>query len=164
PMPIVVLYFDREGSLWIGGTGVLLRQSSAGIRRFDAGDSIPPVDITSILQDKDGSVWFGTVASGAIRLRDGSATTFGKHQGVSADIVRALLQDRAGRFFVGLEGAGLVVRAPDGTFKTDPALEPLRSASIRALYDDGAKGLLIGSNGGLWRLRDGALTAEPDQA
>ena len=78
--------------------------------------------------------------------------------------MRALLQDRAGRFFVGLEGAGLVVRAPDGTFTTDPALEPLRAASIRALYDDGAQGLLIGSNGGLFRLRDGALTPEPDQS
>src|SRR6185369_12125859 len=64
----------------------------------------------------------------------------------------------------GLEGAGLVVRAPDGTFTTDRALEPLRQASVRALYDDGADGVLIGSNEGLFRLRDGALTSEPDQS
>src|SRR4029078_13193246 len=90
--------------------------------------------------------------------------TLRKHRGVLRAVVRALLQDRAGRFFVGLEGAGLVVRAPDGTFTTDRALEPLRQASVRAMYDDGADGVLIGSNEGLFRLRDGALTSEPDQS
>jgi signal transduction histidine kinase/DNA-binding response OmpR family regulator len=109
-------------------------------------------------EDREGGLWVGTVESGAVRLRDGSATTFGKHEGVRGAVVRALLQDRSGRFFVGLESAGLVVRAPDGTFAADPALEPLRAASIRALFDDGAEGVLIGSNQGLFRLRDGALT------
>ena len=206
PMPVDALYTDREGTIWIGGTGVLLRRSASGIRRFDAADGIPQAALKVILQDKDGSIWFGTdgggagrirsdrvetltaanglpedrvrsmcedregglwlgtVESGAVRLRDASATTFGKHQGLSADVVRALLQDGSGRFFVGLEGAGLVVRAPDGTFTTDRALDRLRRSSIRALYDDGARGVLIGSNEGLFRFLDGVLTPAPNQS
>ena len=84
-------------------------------------------------------------------------TTFGRNQGLPGDVVRALLQDRSGRFLVGLDGYGLAVRAPDGTFTTDPALDRLRTASIRALYDDGAGGVLIGSNEGLFRLLNGRL-------
>src|SRR4029078_7596363 len=90
--------------------------------------------------------------------------TLRKHRGVLRAVVRALLQDRAGRFFVGLEGAGLVVRAPDGTFTTDPALDRLRRSSIRPLFDAGAHGVLIGSNEGLFRLRGGTLTSEPNQS
>ena len=90
-------------------------------------------------EDREGGLWVGTVETGAVRLRDGSATTFGKNQGLPGNVVRALLQDRSGRFFVGLDGYGLVVRAPNGTFTTDPALDRLRTASIRALYDDGAR-------------------------
>jgi signal transduction histidine kinase/ligand-binding sensor domain-containing protein/CheY-like chemotaxis protein len=203
---ITSLHTDRGGSFWIGGPGVLLRRSRDGLRRFGAADGIPEADVTVILQDKDGSIWFGTnaggvgrivgdrvdlwttatglledriralyedregglwigtIANGAVRLRDGSATTFGRYQGVRADVVRALLQDRAGRFFVGLERAGLVVRSADGTFAAEPALEPLARASIRALLDDGNDGILIGSNEGLFRLRDGLLTTVPGQS
>jgi signal transduction histidine kinase/ligand-binding sensor domain-containing protein/DNA-binding response OmpR family regulator len=206
PMPVDALYTDRNGSLWVGGTGVLLRRSADGIRRFDAADGIPQADFKVILQDKDGSIWFGTdgagagrirgdrvetlttanglpedrvrsmcedregglwlgtVESGAVRLRDGSATTFGKRQGLTGDVVRALLQDGPGRFFVGLEGAGLVVRTSDGTFTADRALERLRRSSIRALYDDGARGVLIGSNEGLFQFHAGVLTPVANQS
>ena len=205
-MSVTALHLDRAGTLWIGGDGVLLRRSRDGLKRFAAAEGIPRADVTVILQDNAGSVWFatnaggigrlvgdhvetlttanglpedrvramfedreggfwvGTVSSGAIRLRDGSATTFGRLQGVHKDVVRALMQDRAGRFFVGLEGGGLVVRAADGTFTTDPALERLRATSIRALYDEGALGVLIGSSQGLFRFRAGVLTVVPGQS
>ena len=205
-MSVTALYVDREGSLWVGGDGVLLRRSREGLTRFGAADGIPRTDVTVILQDKAGTVWFatdaagigrlvgdrvdtltsanglpedrvrsmfedregglwvGTVAGGAIRFRDGSATTFGRRQGVHTDVVRALMEDRAGRFFVGLEGGGLVVRAADGTFTTDPGLERLAAASVRALYDDGEQGVLIGSNEGLFRFRAGVLTLVPGQS
>jgi signal transduction histidine kinase/CheY-like chemotaxis protein/ligand-binding sensor domain-containing protein len=199
-LSVSALHVDRRGSLWIGGTGVLLRRSGGDIRRFGAAEGMPRAEVRVILEDRDGSIWFGTdgggvgrirgdrveplttanglpedrvramyedregglwlgtVESGTVRLRDGSATTFGRHEGVRGAVVRALLQDRSGRFFVGLEASGLVVRAPDGRFAADPALEPLRAASIRALFDDGGQGVLIGSNEGLFRLRDGVLT------
>ena len=52
----------------------------------------------SMYEDREGGLWVGTVTSGAIRFRDGSATTFGRLQGVHKDVVRALMQDRSGRF------------------------------------------------------------------
>jgi signal transduction histidine kinase/ligand-binding sensor domain-containing protein/CheY-like chemotaxis protein len=207
PMAVNALHLDRDGALWIGGSGVLLRRSKDGlIKRFGAADGVREADIVVILQDKDrivwfgtdgggigrvtgdrvetqttanglvedrvralfedreGGLWLGTVESGAVRLRDGSATTFGRNQGVRGAVVRALLQDRSGRFFVGLEGAGMVVHGPDRTFTNDPALDRLRTASIRALYDDGADGVLIGANEGLFRFKAGVLAPVPNQS
>jgi signal transduction histidine kinase/CheY-like chemotaxis protein/streptogramin lyase len=200
PISIGALFTDREGTLWVGGMGVLVRRAANGLTLFDAADGIPNAELKAILQDQDGSIWFatdgggvgrirgdrvetlttanglpedrirsmyedregglwlGTVESGAARLRDGSATTFGRRQGLTGNVARALLQDRSGRFYVGLEGDGLVVRVPDGTFTIDHALDRFRKNSIRALYDDGERGLLIGSNDGLFQFRNGVVT------
>jgi signal transduction histidine kinase/CheY-like chemotaxis protein/streptogramin lyase len=117
-----------------------------------------------MFEGSEGGLWVGSVASGVLRMRDGSATTFSRHEGLRGNVVRALLQDRSGRFLVGLDGAGVVVRSPDGTFTTDPALDRLREASIRALYDDHDQGVLIGSNEGLFRLHDGVLKLVPKQS
>ena len=205
-LPVTALLIDRDAALWIGSAGVLVCRSGDAVRRFDAADGMPPAELRVIVQDRDGSIWFGTdgdgvgrirdshverlttangfpddrvramvedregglwigtVQTGAIRLRDGSATTFGRNQGLPGDVARALLVDRSGRFLVGLDGAGLAVRAPDGTFTIAPALDRLRTASIRSLYDDGAGGVLIGSNEGLFRLLDGALTPAANQS
>jgi signal transduction histidine kinase/ligand-binding sensor domain-containing protein/CheY-like chemotaxis protein len=160
-----VILRDKDGSVWFGTNG-----GGAGRIRGDrvelltTANGLPEDRVRSMYEDTEGGLWIGSVESGAIRLRDGSATTFGRHQGLPAEVVRALLQDGSGRFLVGLEGGGLVVRAADGTFTTDPALHRLRAASIRALYDDGVDGILIGSNEGLFRLRQGILTAVSAQA
>ena len=95
------------------------------VETLTTANGLPEDRVRSMFEDREGGLWVGTVASGVIRFRDGSATTFGRLQGVHKDVVRALMQDRAGRFFVGLEGGGLVVRAADGTFTTDPALDRL---------------------------------------
>jgi ligand-binding sensor domain-containing protein/signal transduction histidine kinase len=160
-----VILQDRAGSVWfatdVGGIGRIVGDR---VDTLTTAHGLPEDRVRARFEDREGGLWGGTVASGAIRFRDGSATTFGRHQGVHADVVRALMQDRAGRFFVGLEGGGLVVRTAAGTFTTDPALERLRGASIRALYDDGDQGVLIGSNEGLFRFRAGVLTAVPAQS
>jgi signal transduction histidine kinase/ligand-binding sensor domain-containing protein/CheY-like chemotaxis protein len=160
-----VILQDRAGSVWfatdVGGIGRIVGDR---VETLTAANGLPEDRVRAMFEDREGGLWVGTVAGGAIRFRDGSATTFGRHQGVHEDVVRALMQDRAGRFFAGLEGGGLVVRTAAGTFTTDPALDRLRDASIRALYDDGDQGVLIGSNEGLFRFRTGVLTAVPGQS
>ena len=107
----------RIGSIWFatnaGGIGRLVGDR---VETLTTANGLPDDRVRAMFEDREGGLWVGTVASGALRLRDGSATTFGRHQGVHEDVVRALIQDRAGRFLVGLEGAGIVVRSPDGTF------------------------------------------------
>jgi signal transduction histidine kinase/ligand-binding sensor domain-containing protein/CheY-like chemotaxis protein len=156
---------DRAGSIWFatnaGGIGRLVGDR---LETLTAANGLPEDRVRSMYEDREGGLWVGTVTSGAIRFRDSSATTFGRLQGVHKDVVRALMQDRSGRFFVGLESGGLIVHTGDGTFATVPALERLRAASIRALYDDGEQGVLIGSNEGLFRFRAGVLTVVPGQA
>ncbi len=165
PSEIKVLLQDRDGSIWFGtdGDGVG-RIRGDRVETLTTANGFPANRVRSMYEDREGGLWVGTVETGAVRLRDGSATTFGRNEGLPGDVVRALLQDRSGRFLVGLDGYGLAVRAPNGTFTTDPALDRLRTASIRALYDDGPGGVLIGSNEGLFRLLNGVLTLVPNQS
>jgi signal transduction histidine kinase/CheY-like chemotaxis protein/ligand-binding sensor domain-containing protein len=162
---IKALLQDRDGSIWFGtdGSGVGRIQGDR-VETLNTANGFPGTRVRSMHEDREGGLWVGTVETGVVRLRDGSATTFGRNQGLPGDVARALLQDDSGRLIVGFDGHGLAVRAPNGSFTTDPALDRLRTASIRALYNDGTGGVLIGSHEGLLRLLNNALTLVPNQS
>jgi len=56
------------------------------------------------LETTDGALWFGSAFSGAIRFQDGRFTRFGTEDGLPSDTIRAILEDDAGRLWLGTGG------------------------------------------------------------
>jgi signal transduction histidine kinase/ligand-binding sensor domain-containing protein/ActR/RegA family two-component response regulator len=50
---------DREGRLWIGGRGSLLRLSGNEWRKFTVKDGLPPYRLERLAQTGDGALWVG---------------------------------------------------------------------------------------------------------
>ena len=103
---------DHAGVIWCGTTvGVyqLARSGEQWIFRFvDMGMPITNFDepyVQTLLEDRQGALWFGTRGSGLYRhLPDGHTEHYAAQHGLLNNDVRALLEDRDGHLWVGTRG------------------------------------------------------------
>ena len=129
-----------SGYLWVGTTG--------GAVRFDGAHFLPlpsvEGSIFSMLASREGTLWFGTEGAGLIRIRNGIADSIFTAQGLSDGFVRAILEDRAGRVWVGTDDGVFWIEG-DRVHKLDTARfgTPL---SVHALMEDSGGRIWIGGS------------------
>lgn len=156
---------DRDGFLWIGTQGGLVRYDGYQFRSFKSEPDDPKTlagsYVRTLFPSSDGRLWVGTFSSG-LSVYDPATETFARYQhdprnpaSLSHDRIEAVAEDRSGRIWVGTY-EGLDRIDPKGLthFRHDPR-DP-RSVSddrIRALLVDRAGQLWVGSHEGLqvWR-------------
>lgn len=149
-----------DGSLWAG-------LEANGAARIAPDGTVTPIElggingeVWSICHAADGRVWLGT--RGALRVwRDGRIEDFPQFQRT-----RALYQDRSGTLWIGSETEG-ITSYREGVFTSrlaDLGLPPTVSSGLAAAamaFAETADGTLyigVRENGGLLRLKDGAVT------
>jgi ligand-binding sensor domain-containing protein len=139
---------SRDGYLWIS--------TFAGLVRFDGVQFRPP-DITdpraklastdhvrALLETPDGTLWFGTRRSGAVRLKDGVAQVFTTKEGLPGNDVRVLAVTKDGTiWFASSEGLGSLDTA--GRMHTFLSQDGLASKNIVALFVDRDGTLWVGT-------------------
>jgi len=136
--------------------GVLLAEDGSpapGAARFDrlsTADGLPDDVVYSILQDRQGFMWFGT-GNGLARYDGYQFTVYQNDPGdptsLSHPVAYAMLQDRNDDLWIGT-GNGLDrLDATTGTFA-----HYLSGHSVLSLYEDEAGILWVGTTGGLTHL------------
>ncbi len=110
---------DRNGNIFTQSTTGLARWNGRCWQVFDASNGINLSDISTILRDRQGSLWFATRGHGLERwLGYGQIANWTVSLGLGNDIVWTMFRDRAGRLWVGdqvqvgLLDQGRVQRAP----------------------------------------------------
>ena len=144
---------DAAGDVWIGTVGMgVLRWHAGHLERFDRRDGLSRDQVTSLLVDREGSIWVGT-RGGLDRLRRGAVATFTPRNGGPpfAD-PGALLWER-GRFIVGGATTGLIAGRPS-------AWQPLPGAEAAArrkiwTVAQGKRGIWVGGDDTLTLYRPG---------
>jgi PAS domain S-box-containing protein len=100
-----------------------------------------------ILRDRDGVLWMGTWSQGIVHVREGAADTFGQRDGLSGDLITALLEDREGNIWVG----------------TTKGLDRFRAYSVATFSEPegfssgGSTSALVGRDGSIWFSPHGRL-------
>ena len=143
----------RDGYLWIGTYGGVVRFDGAEFAR-PALDGVPALlDHTKcLLEAEDGALWIGTRRQGALRLKDGVATTLSSKDGL-ADDIRAMAQTKDGTLWFAT-AFGLVARDTNGRLRKYTKKEGLPDDSVWTLYVDASGDLWLGTNAfGLVRYR-----------
>ena len=109
---------------------------------WDSDDGLPQNSVTSLVQTRDGYVWFGT-QEGLVRFDGVRFAVFDRsRQGsIPHNFVTALLEDREGRLWIATNDGGLT-RYHDGRFHTVKAPD---SRSITALAQDADGSLWLGT-------------------
>jgi signal transduction histidine kinase/ligand-binding sensor domain-containing protein len=88
---------DRNGDFWLGTIAGLQRLHQGVFTSYSATGKLPAQhsETVSIFEQKDGSIWTGTLEGGVIRWRDGQWQRFDKAQGLSPGQVRGFFENGA---------------------------------------------------------------------
>ncbi len=117
PGTVTALQVDSRNRLWIGTpTGIQcwnLDAKAAARKLYGAADGAPADKVQAIVEDRKGTIWVGTWASGLFRLAAGSERfTVYRHdlrdpRSLAEDDVESLFQDRTGTLWVGAHAGGI---------------------------------------------------------
>lgn len=162
-----------DGTLWVERDRRVFRQDGDGEWRAVTG--LPPMYLTSLLSDHEGSVWVGSHNRGLFRVRQ---PWIGLLSDASAELDRpgrAVVSDGAGGLWLGLNCGGLRHWRADGTVQA-PARDAGRCVSsllrdregqLWVSFVEGVLGRLQngrfepvvtwrpGGGGGIWQAEDG---------
>jgi ligand-binding sensor domain-containing protein/signal transduction histidine kinase len=143
---IQTAFADRQGGLWIGTNGGLVRYTFGKIDRFPLTDPLATASILSIMEDREGNIWVGTETGGLHILRDERFRTLGTRDGLSSDATTTVVEDNAGTLWVGTNGGGLDAFTHNGS-----SLSRVKALTVReGLVSDIILSLAAAPNGDLW--------------
>ncbi len=151
PAPVMVLAEDRDGRLLAGGEAGLWALEGDRLVRPAAADGGTTRAVRSLLTDRRGRTWVGTV-EGLVRAdRAGAAEGRSVGAGLESTAVTSLAEDLDGRVWAGTVSGGVHLLSEDGAAA---AREPgLPTRPVNALISDRDGSVWSGSGGGLVRLR-----------
>jgi signal transduction histidine kinase/ligand-binding sensor domain-containing protein len=121
------LYEDREGNIWVGMRGGLIRLSESSFSSVTQLEGLTNDGVRTATVGSDGSVWVAT-GHGLNRFSSTGRTAYSKSQ------TMALHSDRRGTLW--MFGAGEISRFVDGRFVTVPVPEVIRTSRVMALTTD----------------------------
>ena len=147
PMPAVLQ--SSNGVTWIGTASGLLRYQNGAVKSFGEKEGLKAPDVRTILQDRDGTVWFGMLGGGLGCLKDGQLEQFLKSDGLSSDYVQCLRLGADGALWIGTYGSGLD-RFLNGHFAKITTAEGLPNNFICGIEEDDHGNFWISSHGGIF--------------
>src|SRR5262245_11687609 len=138
----------RDGYLWIGTLGGLVRFDGVRFAVFDSSNTpgLKDARITALWPGRESGLWIGTAAGGISRLEGGSIRVFDAPSETpdrSLKYVRALLEGRDGSLWVGTSGGG-IRRFRQGRRVRDEE-PPSVGHTITAIHEDRAGDIWIGT-------------------
>ncbi|MCZ2356883.1 MAG: SpoIIE family protein phosphatase [Bacteroidia bacterium] len=139
----------KDSSLWIGtfGSG-LYRIKNNEITRVGSAYSLYSSDITVVRADRKGAIWIGTWGEGLYRYTT-HTERITQETGLASDVILSLFCDFEDNIWVGTSGGGLN-KLYRGSLLTYGPPEGLPATNIKAIYEDHAGDLCIGTREGGW--------------
>ena len=140
-------------------TSTTLRAERYAFTHYTSEDGIAQQIVKTILQDRNGHLWLGTLA-GLSRYDGLRFESYGPRQGLTNDHVNALAEAPDGTLFIGTDGTELMGLHNDRFEAYRPA-EGGFDRGIQALAVDESGAVFCGTPNGMWVWRAGQFEALP---
>jgi ligand-binding sensor domain-containing protein/signal transduction histidine kinase len=147
----------RDGYLWIGTSGGLVRFDGAHFTVFDR-QNTPALHENSIfclMVARDGALWIGTEGGGLARYAQGQFRSWTAREGLSNDFVRSLAEDAKGIIWAGTDNG--LLRLEGSRFVRVDGTNDVPALAVHKIYLDRDGGLWVGGSK-LMRISGGTVT------
>ena len=152
-----VLYQDSKGVVWAG--------TRAGLARFDARSfravrdvGAPLEGVSTILEDRSGTLWFGTPGQGLYSFKDGAFSTLTIANGLVSNWIMSLHEDANSSLWIGTNGMGLN-RLRDGKLSAIRPTDGLWDGSAQTIQEDRTGHFWMTCNRGIYSVPRADLDA-----
>ncbi len=153
------LLIDTDGSLWIGTRrglthwevgkiGLSKSGSSVGMETYTKENGLGSDLVGAMARDRRGDLWVATLA-GLSRLHGNTISNFTAADGLSSNVVTALLPRADGTLLIGTQDHGWGVW--DGNRFSMATQNGMAQTSIHAILDDGTRHLWFATGDGIAR-------------
>ncbi|MCX6892355.1 MAG: triple tyrosine motif-containing protein [Verrucomicrobia bacterium] len=147
---------DTQGGLWVIDYGVGMRHVEPGgeVWRLTEQDGLPSRFISCFLEDREGTIWVGSVGGGLACIRERVFQVHGPGEGGSGKAVQSICEDAQGRVWLGMVSGDLLRQDAAGFLPIplpQPAGRPIEGVTV---FPGASNALWIGSmHGGVmeWR-------------
>lgn len=146
---------DAAGNLWVGTLHGLVRLAETETRVFNTANGLTGDLVTSLLVDREGSVWVSSNASGVDQLKPSRFEVVGTQQGLSHPSVTSVMEASNGDVWIATEAG--VNRFSEGALTTFKEEQGLSWNMVFTLAEGGDGTLWAGTWKGLNRFEDGAF-------
>ena len=127
----------KGGGLWVGSNLGLGSYVGGHYQHIPGPPGHENIKVRSVVEDRQGVLWVGTVGAGVYRLDQRGMKLFDRRTGLSGNTVQALIEDRLGRIWVGTE-EGLDVIEHDKITSMQSLLHASGSTEIHLIHQDHA--------------------------
>ncbi len=150
---VVETFQDSKGNLWFGTLekGVA-KYNGSNLTYLTTKDGLPNNRVTNIIEDKAGSLWFGTGA-GISKFDGKTFTNYSEKDGLCSNMISNLLIDSKGNFWIGTWGG--VCKFEGNQFQNFPIPYPKIETKINPDTKDWITSITEDTKGNIWFGRDG---------
>jgi ligand-binding sensor domain-containing protein len=154
---VTALREDVRAGLWLGTTtGKLFLLRDGEFRPLT--NRVARGTLTALVQEKDGTLWVGSVAGGLVRVSQNHVATFSLTNGLLSNEIRALHLDDDGTLWIGTGGGGLS-RMKNGGIVSFTTRQGLGDDTVSQILEDDEGRLWLGCNRGIFRVSKADLNA-----
>ena len=154
---------DKNGNYWLATWEGIIRYDGKLFTNITLKEGLRHFHVFSILEDKTGKLWFGTIGGGLYRYDPSASTgTNGKSftlyttaDGLAGNVVLCMLEDKTGKIWIGTdEGASrydpsVSLRTGGKTFTNYTMKDGLSGNFINSIEQDKTGKLWFGTRGGV---------------
>ena len=149
--PVTALFPSGPDELWAGTRSGLLHYQAGQAAWLTQCGPTPLSDVRCVVEDSQGTVWFGMLGGGLGRLDKAGLRLLHKSDGLSSDFIQFLHPDSDGSLWIGTIGGGLN-RLKNGRFSAVGTAQGLSDDIICWVEDDGLGHFWVSSHAGIMRL------------
>ncbi len=151
---------DSSGNLWVvtnTGIAIIAADGKTSYLKTENGLSgnaaAALYAFNSVLEDREGNIWIGTLYSGLNRLNQKSVTFYTQKDGLTADVINPIYQTQAGDIWIGGKS---ITHYESGTFNAVSGLGQFPSAT--SIEQDRSGRIWFGSWDKLFYYENGKFT------